>query len=50
MADTLYTRLDGYDAIAAVVDNLVPRLMGDPRLGRFWQHRADDGLRREKHC
>jgi hemoglobin len=22
--------------------------MGDPRLGRFWQHRAEDSLRREK--
>ena len=48
MADTLYTRLGGYDAIAAVADNLLPRLMGDPRLGRFWQHRADDSLHREK--
>ena len=48
MADTLYTRLGGYDAIAAVADNLLPRLMGDPRLGRFWQHRAYDSLRREK--
>ena len=48
MADTLYARLGGYDAIAALADNLLPRLMGDPRLGRFWQHRADDSLRREK--
>src|SRR6266851_8080312 len=48
MADTLYARLGGYDAIAAVSDNLLPRLMGDPRLGRFWQHRAEDSLRREK--
>jgi hemoglobin len=43
MADTLYARLGGYDAIAAVVDNLLPRLMGNPRLGRFWQRRADLG-------
>jgi hemoglobin len=48
MADTLYARLGGYDAIAAVADDLLPRLMGDPRLGRFWQHRAEDSLRREK--
>ena len=48
MADTLYARLGGYDAIAAVADNLLPRLMGDARLGRFWQHRAADSVRREK--
>jgi len=45
---TLYTRLGGYDAIAAVVDNLLPRLMSDERLGRYWAHRGEDGLRREK--
>jgi hemoglobin len=48
MADTLYKRLGGYDAIAAVADNLLPRLMADARLGRFWQHRGEDGVRREK--
>jgi hemoglobin len=48
MTDTLYARLGGYDAIAAVADDLVARLMADPRLGRFWQHRGADGLRREK--
>ena len=45
---TLYSRLGGYDAIAAVADNLLPRLMGDDQLGRFWQHRGDDGIQREK--
>ena len=45
---SLYTRLGGYDAIAAVADNLLPRLMSDPQLGRFWAHRGADGLRREK--
>ncbi len=50
MPDTpsLYTRLGGYDAIAAMSDNLLPRLMADARLGRFWQHRGEDGIRREK--
>ncbi len=46
--ETLYARLGGYDAIAAVADNLLPRLMGDEQLGRFWAHRGTDGLRREK--
>lgn len=45
---SLYTRLGGYDAIAAVVENLLPRLMSDARLGRFWQNRGDDGVRRER--
>ncbi len=45
---TLYERLGGYDAIAAVADDLLPRLQADARLARFWQHRGDDGLRREK--
>lgn len=45
---SLYERLGGYDAIAAVTGDLLPRLQGDARLGRFWAHRGDDGLRREK--
>ena len=48
MPDTLYTRLGGYDAIAAVSDDLLPRLMADAQLGRFWQNRGVDSLRREK--
>jgi hemoglobin len=47
-SNTLYSRLGGYDAIAAVADNLLPRLMSDDQLGRFWQHRGDDGIQREK--
>lgn len=45
---TLYDRLGGYDAIAAVASDLLPRLQGDSRLGRFWQHRSADGIQREK--
>ena len=48
MTDTLYARLGGYDAIAAVAHDLVARLAADPQLGRFWQHRGEDGLAREK--
>lgn len=47
MSQTLYTRLGGYDAIAAVASDLVSRLQSDPQLGRFWQHRGTDGIRRE---
>ncbi|SRR6266542_2648241 len=45
---TLYARLGGYDAVAAVADDLLPRVMSDPQLGRFWTHRGADGIRREK--
>lgn len=45
---TLYERLGGYDAISAVVDDLLPRLTSDALLGRFWEHRGADGLRRER--
>ena len=45
---TLYERLGGYDAIAAVANDLLPRLQADPQLGRFWAHRGADGIRREK--
>ena len=48
MADTLYARLGGYDAIAAVTEDLLSRLRKDPQLGRFWKNRGDDGVRREK--
>ena len=45
---TLYERLGGYDAITAVANDLLPRLQGDPQLGRFWAHRGKDGVAREK--
>ena len=45
---TLYERLGGYDALAAVANDLLPRLQADPQLGRFWAHRGDDGVQREK--
>jgi len=48
MTNTLYARLGGYDAIAAVTENLLPRLTNDPQLGRFWKNRSHDGVRREK--
>ena len=45
---TLYERLGGYGAIAAVANDLLPRLRTDPQLGRFWAHRGEDGIMREK--
>jgi hemoglobin len=45
---SLYERLGGYDAISAVALDLVGRLEADPQLSRFWAHRGEDGIRREK--
>jgi hemoglobin len=46
---SLYTRLGGYDAIAAVVDSLLDRLHRDPQLGRYWTSpRSVDTNRRER--
>ena len=44
---TLYERLGGYDAISAVTNDLMPRLKADSQLARFWQHRGEDGVKRE---
>jgi hemoglobin len=46
--ETLHDRLGGYDAVSAVVNDLLPRLQADERLGRFWEHRGADGVAREK--
>jgi hemoglobin len=47
--DSLYSRLGGYDAIAAVVDDLLVRLRDDPRLRRFWMSpRSTDSNNRER--
>jgi hemoglobin len=45
---SLYERLGGYDAIFAVTNDLLDRMEKDPQLGRFWQHRGTDGVKRER--
>jgi hemoglobin len=46
---SLYSRLGGYDAIAAVVDDLLPRLHSDQRLAHYWSSpRSADTNRRER--
>jgi hemoglobin len=48
--DPLYKRLGGYDAIAAVVDDFVPRLVSDATLKRFFGGlSADSGARVRQH-
>lgn len=47
---SLYQRLGGYDAIAAVTDDFLGRLMADPALSRFFQGvSADSGKRIRQH-
>lgn len=49
-APSLYKRLGGYDAIAAVTDDFVPRLVGDAQLGRFFVgHGTDTRIRIRQH-
>jgi len=47
-SSTLYARLGGYDGVATIVDDFLPRLRSDSQLGRFWAYRGADGVRREK--
>jgi hemoglobin len=44
---SLYTRLGGYDALAAFVRELMPRLHNDPELGIYWKGKSLDSRRRE---
>jgi hemoglobin len=44
--DTLYARLGGYDAIAAVTDDFIGRLASDPSLGKFFVGLSTDSKQR----
>lgn len=43
---SLYKRLGGYDAIAAVVDDFIGRLATDPQIGPFFAGHSTDSLRK----
>ena len=43
---TLYKRLGGFDAIAAVVDDFIPRLVADKQIGRFLVGLSDNSKAR----
>ena len=43
---SLYQRLGGYDAIAAVVDDFITRLATDPRFERFFSGFSNDSKKR----
>jgi len=44
--DTLYKRLGGYDALAAVTDDFIGRLATDPKEGRFFVGLSTDSKTR----
>jgi len=46
--DSFYERLGRYDGIVIFADELLPRLLEDDQIGRFWENRGEDGLAREK--
>ena len=43
---SLYKRLGGYDALAAVTDDFIGRLASDPQLSRFFVTHNQEGLKR----
>lgn len=43
---SLYQRLGGYDAIAAVTDDFIGRLATDKQLGRFFAGHSEDSLQK----
>lgn len=43
---SLYKRLGGYDAIAAVTDDFIGRLATDPQLGKFFAGHSQDSLKK----
>ncbi len=45
-APTLYQRLGGYDALAAVTDDFIGRLAADPQIARFFAGHSKDSLGR----
>ncbi len=45
---SLYERLGGYDAIAAVTDDFLERLFSDPDIGYYWAGDSKDTKRRDR--
>ena len=46
--ETLYHRLGGYDALAAFVDDFLPRVTSDPQIGVYWKGKCKDSMRRDR--
>ena len=48
LKESLYTRLGGYEAVAAFVDDLLPRLTSDPQIGDYWKGHCNDSMRTQR--
>ena len=48
VAESLYHRLGGYDAIAAATDDLLARLQSDPQLRDYWKGASTNNRRRAR--
>ena len=44
---SLYQRFGGHDVIAAFVQDLMPRLTGDPTIGVYWKGKCRDSMRKD---
>ena len=45
---SLYERLGGYDAVAAAIDELIPRLRTDPQIGVYWKGKSNDSMKKDR--
>jgi len=45
-APSLYKRLGGYDALAAVTDDFLARLAGDPQFAKFFVGHSTDSIKK----
>ena len=45
---SLYQRLGGHDVLSAFVEDLMPRMTGDPTLAVYWKGKSNDSFRKEK--
>lgn len=44
---SLYQRLGGHDVVSAFVEDLMPRLTGDPTLAVYWKGKSRDSKRKD---
>jgi hemoglobin len=44
---SLYRRFGGHDVLAALVEDLMPRLTGDSQIGVYWKGKCRDSLRKD---
>jgi len=48
VAESLYERLGGYDAICAATDDLLGRVQNDPRIKDYWKGLNNDNKRKAR--